>query len=162
MPFDGIAFVAASSAVGEAQSEPGFPKPGPSGPWGLVKSALMRLFQPARMRGFDMPMPLAPTREASHAIQTLMLARNLIVDERAWVQRRYETRDGRRCAVGALRGAARLMHSAVPHGDAVSGLLAVAMARGFTDIETMNDHSTHTQVVSAFDEAIWRVRQSGA
>jgi hypothetical protein len=162
MPFDGIAFVAASPATGESNPETGFPKPDSPSPWRLVKAALARLFQPARMRGFDMPLPLAPTREASHAIQTLMLARSLIVDERAWVQRRYETRDGRRCAVGALRGAARLMHSSVPHGDAVSGLLAVAMARGFTDIETMNDHSTHTQVVSAFDEAIWRVRQPGA
>ena len=51
------------------------------------------------------------------------------------------------------------MHSAVPHGEAVSSLLAVAMGRGFTDIETMNDHSTHKQVVSAFDEAMLRVRQ---
>ncbi|MBN8873023.1 MAG: hypothetical protein J0H67_09335 [Rhodospirillales bacterium] len=102
-------------------------------------------------------MPAAPTRESTLALQTLVLARGLIADERGWVQRRYETRDGRRCAVGALRGAARMMRDPVPHGEAVSSLLAVAMSRGFTDIETMNDHSTHAQVVSAFDDAIRRV-----
>jgi hypothetical protein len=127
-----------------------------------MRAALARLRQPNRMRGFDLPLPMAPTREASHALQTLALARSLIADEQAWVQRRYETRDGRRCAVGALRGAARLMRNAVPHGDAVTSLLAVAMARGFTDIETMNDHSSHIQVVRAFDEAMLRVRQPGA
>jgi hypothetical protein len=157
MPFDGTAFIAAPPAAGGTESTPG-----PIGAWQRVRSAVSRLLQPNRMRGFDVPLPFAPTREASHALQTLALARSLIADERAWVQRRYETRDGRRCAVGALRGAARLLHNAVPHGDAVSSLLAVAMSRGFTDIETMNDHSTHLQVVSAFDEAMDRVRQASA
>ncbi len=157
MPFDGIAFIASPAADGGVQ-----PEPGATSRWAKVRSAVARLVQPTRMRAFDLPLPFAPAREANNALQTLALARSLIADERAWVQRRYETRDGRRCAVGALRGAARLMHSAVPHCDAVSGLLAVAMSRGFTDIETMNDHSTHTQVVSAFDEAIFRIRQSAA
>lgn len=155
MPFDGTAFTA--PATGGIQSEIG-----PLGTWQRLRGAVAKLLQPGRTRGLDRAVAYAPTREASHALQTLSLARSLIADERAWVQRRYETRDGRRCAVGALRGAARLMHNAVPHGDAVSGLLAVAMSRGFTDIETMNDHSTHSQVVSAFDEAILRVRQSNA
>jgi hypothetical protein len=31
------------------------------------------------------------------------------------------------------------------------------MSRGFTDIETMNDQSTHASLLSAFDEAILRV-----
>jgi hypothetical protein len=157
MPFDGIAFTASPPAAGGVQ-----PEPGATGTWAKVRNAVARLLQPARVRSFDLPLPFAPMREANNALQTLALARSLIADERAWVQRRYETRDGRRCAVGALRGAARLMHSAVPHCDAVSGLLAVAMARGFTDIETMNDHSSHAQVVSAFDEAMFRVRQSVA
>ncbi|MDR3538886.1 MAG: hypothetical protein P4L71_20495 [Acetobacteraceae bacterium] len=156
MPFDGTAFVAAPPVAGGTP-----PKPGYHGPWQRVVAAVARLLQPARLRGFDLPLPQAPTREAAHALQTLALARSLIADEQAWVQRRYETRDGRRCAVGALRGAARLLHNSVPHGDAVSSLLAVAMSRGFTDIETMNDHSTHTQVVRAFDEAMFRVRQAG-
>lgn len=157
MPFDGSAFTSAPTASGAIQSEAGLPTT-----WRRVRLALARLLQPAHIRHFDSPVGLAPSRESSQALQTLALARSLVADERAWVQRRYETRDGRRCAVGALRGAARLMHSAVPHGEAVSSLLAVAMARGFTDIETMNDHSTHKQVVSAFDEAIARVRQVSA
>ncbi len=157
MPFDGTAFVAAPPVAGGIP-----PEPGNIGRWQRLRTTVARLLQPARLRGFDLPMPQAPTREAGHALQTLALARSLIADEQAWVQRRYETRDGRRCAVGALRGAARLMHNAVPHGDAVSSLLAVAMSRGFTDIETMNDHSTHTQVVRAFDEAMIRVRQASA
>jgi hypothetical protein len=154
MPFDGTAFVAAPPAEGGSQF-------GPSSPWQRIRAGMARLLHP-RLRDFDVPLSYAPTREAGHALQTLALARSLIADERSWVQRRYETRDGRRCAVGALRGAARLMHNAVPHGDAVSNLLAVAMSRGFTDIETMNDHSTHAQVVSAFDEAMARVRQASA
>jgi hypothetical protein len=155
MPFDGTAFVAAPAQHGGTQSGLA-----PSGAWQRVRSAVARLLQPA---GFQPPATAyAPTREAGYALQTLALARSLIADERSWVQRRYETRDGRRCAVGALRGAARLMHNAVPHGDAVSNLLAIAMSRGFTDIETMNDHSSHGQVISAFDEAMARVRQASA
>ncbi|MBN8928921.1 MAG: hypothetical protein BGO51_00815 [Rhodospirillales bacterium 69-11] len=150
MPFDGTAFVSSPTA-------PIAPEATPHGLWQRTRSAWSRLLHPARLRAFEVPLPTAPTRESTQALQTLVLARSLIADEQAWVQRRYETRDGRRCAVGALRGAARLMHDAVPHGEAVSSLLAVAMSRGFTDIETMNDHSTHTQVVGAFDEAIRRV-----
>ena len=33
-------------------------------------------------------------------------------------------------------------------------LMAVALRRGFSDIESMNDNSTHRQVLAAFDEAI--------
>lgn len=150
MPFDGTAFVSSPSTTT-------VPEAMPQGLWQRARGAWARLLHPARLRAFEVPLPAAPTREATQALQTLVLARGLIADEHAWVQRRYETRDGRRCAVGALRGAARMMHDAVPHGEAVSSLLAVAMSRGFTDIETMNDHSTHTQVVSAFDEAIRRV-----
>lgn len=157
MPFDGSAFIAAPPGPGGIP-----PEADSASPWQKIRSALTRIVKPAWARGFEAPLPFAPTREASHALQTLALARSLIADEQSWVQRRYETRDGRRCAVGALRGAARLMHRPVPHGDAVSSLLAVAMSRGFTDIETMNDHSTHSQVVQAFDEAMVRVRQTGA
>ena len=42
-------------------------------------------------------------------LQVLTIGRALIEDRKDWVQRRYETRDGRRCAVGALRAAARLL-----------------------------------------------------
>jgi hypothetical protein len=151
MPFDGFRFAADQSVAGETYTEPH-----PPGPWQRIRTALATWLRPARARAFGAPLP--PTREVNQAAQVLTVARNLITDERAWVQRRYETRDGRRCAVGALRGAARLLHSPVPHSEAVSSLLAVAMSRGFTDIETMNDQSTHAALLSAFDEAILRVR----
>jgi hypothetical protein len=82
----------------------------------------------------------------------------LIEDERHWIQRRYETLDGRRCAVGALRSATRLLALRSLNGEAHSLLLGVAVGRGFTDIEKMNDHSTHSQVLSAFDIAIARAQ----
>lgn len=89
-------------------------------------------------------------------VQTLKIGRALIEDRKDWVQRRYETRDGRRCAVGALRGAARLLNIRGQQTAATSYLLAVANGRGFNDIESMNDNSSHKQVLSAFDEAITR------
>jgi hypothetical protein len=91
-------------------------------------------------------------------VQVLSLARTLIEDERHWIQRRYETLDGRRCAVGALRSAGRLLTARSLNVDAHNLLLEVAIGRGFTDIEKMNDHSTHGQVVSAFDIAIARAQ----
>jgi hypothetical protein len=92
-------------------------------------------------------------------VQVLTIGRALIEDRKDWVQRRYETRDGRRCAVGALRGASRLLNLHGPQSGANTMLLAVAMSRGFNDIESMNDNSSHRQVLSAFDEAIARARQ---
>jgi hypothetical protein len=102
-------------------------------------------------------MPGAPPETVT--LQVLTLARALIEDERNWVQRRYETLGGRRCAVGALRSAARLLELRSPQRDAADLLLSVAMSRGYSDIEKMNDNSTHVQVLSAFDEAIVRARQ---
>ena len=46
-----------------------------------------------------------------------------------------------------------------PQTAANTILLSVAMSRGFNDIESMNDNSSHRQVISAFDEAIGRARQ---
>jgi len=64
----------------------------------------------------------------------------------------------RRCAVGALRSAARLLTLHSLNIEAHNLLLEVAVERGFTDIEKMNDHSMHGQVVSAFDIAIARAQ----
>jgi len=105
------------------------------------------------------PRFLAPppaTQPDALNLQVLTVGRALIEDRKDWVQRRYETRDGRRCAVGALRGAARMMNLHGSQNGAHSILLSVAMGRGFNDIESMNDNSSHRQVVSAFDEAITR------
>jgi hypothetical protein len=57
-----------------------------------------------------------------------------------------------------LRGASRLLHLHGPQSEANTILLSVAMARGFNDIESMNDNSSHRQVMSAFDDAITRAR----
>jgi hypothetical protein len=100
--------------------------------------------------------PLPVAQPDALTLQVLSVGRALIEDRKDWVQRRYETRDGRRCAVGALRGAARLMHLQGAQTGAHTFLLSVAMDRGFNDIESMNDNSSHRQVVAAFDEAIAR------
>jgi hypothetical protein len=100
--------------------------------------------------------PLPVTQPDALTLQVLSVGRALIEERKDWVQRRYETRDGRRCAVGALRGAARLLHLQGSQTEAHAFLLAVAMDRGFNDIESMNDNSSHRQVISAFDDAIVR------
>jgi hypothetical protein len=102
--------------------------------------------------------PVPVTQPDALTLQVLTVARAMVEDRKDWVQRRYETRDGRRCAVGALRGAARLMHLQGAQSAAHSILLSVAMDRGFNDIESMNDNSSHRQVILAFDEAIVRAK----
>jgi hypothetical protein len=49
--------------------------------------------------------PIPEGQPDAVTVQVLTVGRALIEDRKDWVQRRYETRDGRRCAVGALRGA---------------------------------------------------------
>ncbi|HVZ09037.1 DUF6197 family protein [Rhodopila sp.] len=101
-----------------------------------------------------LPTPAADPDALS--LQILTIGRSLIEDRKDWVQRRYETRDGRRCAVGALRAASRMLSIRPTESGASAFLLSVATARGYCDIESMNDNSTHRQVLSAFDEAIAR------
>lgn len=157
MPFDGKEFTGATILA-----------PSPEGPqspsvWERVrvatKSFLPRLRALPTLRSFS-PDPTLPSEVAT--VQLLTIARALIADEENWVQGRYETIDGRRCAVGALRVASRLMGVRTPPRDATGMLLTVANGRGFNDIEKMNDRSTHSQVLAAFDEAINRaqVRQT--
>ncbi len=146
MPFDGLGYVTTTSiakpSIWTRLSHVMFGAPP------VTKAIPLHAFQPA------------PANEADVAtMQVLTIGRALIEDRKDWVQRRYETRDGRRCAVGALRGAARLMNLHGPQTGANTVLLSVAMGRGFNDIESMNDNSSHRQVISAFDEAIARTRQ---
>jgi hypothetical protein len=144
MPFDGLGYITTHSKMTLWDRIAGLV-------WGAPKvpaRALPIAFQPL------------PGEEAdSTALRMLTIGRALIEERKDWVQRRYETRDGRRCAVGALRGAARLMHLHGPNSAANAILLSVAMRRGFNDIESMNDNSSHRQVLSAFDEAIARARR---
>jgi hypothetical protein len=138
MPFDGSEFLGKSSG----QSTQGV--------WHNLRR-IARAFVPATPTRPDPAQDLL-------TVQLLTTARALIEDERNWVQHDYETRDGRYCAVGALRYAARFMSPPDPLISASRLLLAVARERGFSKIEKMNDRSSHERVLSAFDEAIARAR----
>lgn len=140
MPFDGASYVS-TQTTGFWQKLVQFTK---TGRW-TAKASSVHMFHT----------PLEVTND-NVTVQTLKVGRALIEDRKDWVQRRYETRDGRRCAVGAMRGAARLLNTRGPQSGAMSMLLTVATSRGFNDIESMNDNSSHKQVLSAFDEAIAR------
>jgi hypothetical protein len=148
MPFDGLGYVSTTTTTPVKSSiwtrliQLAFGTPP------ITKSIPLHAFQ-----------PIPAGQPDAVTLQVLTIGRALIEDRKDWVQRRYETRDGRRCAVGALRGAARLMNLHGPQSGANTILLSVAMGRGFNDIESMNDNSSHRQVISAFDEAIARARQ---
>ncbi|HEY1934189.1 MAG TPA: hypothetical protein VGG99_19450 [Acetobacteraceae bacterium] len=151
MPFDGSEFIATP-----VRSDPD--KPPSRGPLRLLWQIGETLRSRSRTLPFVLPIDEPTPSSDATTIQVLGLARSLIQDERHWIQRRYETLDGRRCAVGAVRAAVRLLGLRMGPIDPHHALLMVAVARGFTDIEKMNDHSSHAQIVSAFDEAIYRLR----
>jgi hypothetical protein len=143
MPFDGLAYLTTQPKLSLWTRLTHFVLGTPP----VAKSVPVHLFQPMPAEHPD-----------AVTLQVLTIGRALIEDRKDWVQRRYETRDGRRCAVGALRGAGRLLSLHGPQTTANTIMLSVAMSRGFNDIESMNDNSTHRQVLSAFDEAIDRAR----
>ena len=121
MPFDGLGYVSTTSTTTTAKSPfwtrlIQFALGAPP----VTKSIPLHAFQ---------PVPAGQPDAVTH--QVLTVGRALIEDRKDWVQRRYETRDGRRCAVGALRGAARLMNLHGPQPGANTILLSVAMSRGF-------------------------------
>jgi hypothetical protein len=149
MPFDGLGYIA-TEAKPSRDTQPSLWERIGRFVWGVPGSPGLG---PAT--AFQ---PLLPGQADNATLQHLMAGRCLIEERKNWVQRRYETRDGRRCAVGALRGAARLLNMNGAQGGANAILLSVAMSRGFNDIESMNDNSSHRQVLSAFDEAIARAR----
>ncbi len=111
-----------------------------------------------RILAFLAPAPAPDLAPDLLTVQLLTTARSLIEDERNWIQHDYETRDGRFCAVGALRYAARFIGPSGALTAANRLLLAVARERGFSKIEKMNDRSSHERVLTAFDEAIARAR----
>jgi hypothetical protein len=97
--------------------------------------------------------PLQPDRYAA-TVQLLHEARGLIEDPHGWTQGTYRSFRGRRCAIGALRAAARHMNGPEPAWAAHQLLINIARSRGFASVEAMNDHSSHPAVLGAFDEAI--------
>jgi len=142
MPFDGSEF----------HARIGSPVPGGGNLsiWVRLRKRIWALLDPAPSRSDPSPDLLT--------VQLLITARSLIEDELNWIQHDYETRDGRFCAVGALRYAARFMGPPGVVNPANRLLLAVARERGFSKIEKMNDRSSHELVLAAFDEAIARAK----
>ncbi len=130
---------------------------GPSAAGGGNRSIWRQLLD--RIQAFLTPAPARPEPSLDFlTVHLLMTARSLIEDERNWIQHDYETRDGRFCAVGALRYAARFTGPQGALGSASRLLQAVARERGFSKIEKMNDRSSHERVLSAFDDAIARAK----
>lgn len=152
MPFDGGEFSQASG--------PSPPNPAPTAPRPPAMARLRGLFRGgAGSHEARSPFP----GQAGHpveapAVHLLREARALIEAEEAWTQGAYRALDGKRCAVGAVRAAARKAgwRGFRAKGEAHTLLLAAAKERGFGGVELMNDRSTHVQVLAAFDAAIAR------
>jgi hypothetical protein len=87
-------------------------------------------------------------------VQLLRDARTLIANPGDWTQRIYRSLRGRRCAVGALRAAASHLGDPSLAWSAHALLIKIARSRGFTNVEAMNDRSSHAAVLRAFDDAI--------
>jgi len=97
---------------------------------------------------------LAPADHDAAIIQLLQDAKGLIADAKSWTRGTYGTFRTRRCAVGALRVAARRLDGPAPAWAAHELLINIARSRGFSSVEAMNDRSSHAAVLAAFDQAI--------
>lgn len=139
MPFDGSKLTFAPSADAVVF------EPGAGGGARRLRRLFARLF---RMRGREVLEP-----PALDVAAVLRAARALIEPERSWLRGQYHRSYSRFCAIGALRRASRDASPAVL-ARAHMLLLDVARQRGFETVERMNDHSTHPEVLSAFDAAI--------
>jgi hypothetical protein len=96
--------------------------------------------------------PLAD-RDAT-VIQLLLDAKGLIEDPKNWTRGTYRSLRGRHCAIGALRAVAGRLRSPSSAWSAHQLLIKVARSHGFASVEAMNDKSSHTAVLAAFDDAI--------
>jgi hypothetical protein len=148
MPFDGAHQL--SCLTPEAA-------PGTNHPWRALRGPLALLLARARALGWLPPSrsqpPMPPEIGAVHLLRA---ARALIALEDRWVQGRYKTARGRRCAVGALQAATALIADPRAFRQAKDLLREEALRRGYSHIETMNDETSHAVVMTAFDSAIAR------
>jgi hypothetical protein len=152
MPFDGSAF----SPVVDAPASPTPPATG----WRKLLRSLLRVDDwPEDFHNF-VPGTRPSVPEPSVG-QLLLTARDLIDQEDRWIKGHYATLDGRHCAVGALRASALRLDARRVGKAAHDVLRDVARERGFRSIEQMNDHSTHLQIITAFDAAISTVQRRG-
>lgn len=95
-----------------------------------------------------------PAEQELGVVDLLRDARGMIADPKDWTRRTYRSFGGQRCAVGALRAAAKRLNDPAIAWSAHALLIDVARSRGFTNVETMNDRSSHAAVMAAFDQAI--------
>jgi hypothetical protein len=104
-------------------------------------------------------LPAVPGRDRDTAVVRLLQdARGLIEDPRNWTKGSYRSLGGRRCAVGALRAAAKRLDDPRIAFSAHALLIKVAGAHGFSSVEMMNDKSGHASVLHLFDKAIAAAR----
>ena len=96
----------------------------------------------------------APAERGLAVADLLRDARAMIADPKDWTRRTYRSFGGQRCAIGALRAAAKRLDDPAIAWSAHALLIDVARSRGFTNVETMNDRSSHAAVMAAFDQAI--------
>ena len=91
---------------------------------------------------------------AAAVVRLLEDAKRLIEDRQTWAQRNYWRFSGRRCAIGALRAAAKSLDDPAIAWAAHAFLIKVARTRGFSSVEAINDRLSHTDVLRVFDKAI--------
>jgi hypothetical protein len=158
MPFDGSEYRAVPASV-EASCPPAGGSHAPS-LWARVRSGRLA----ARLRGWPLwsfsPGEVRPATEVT-AARLLRTARALIEEEDRWIQGRYETLRGRRCAMGALQAAARGLRHPAAFEAARDLLRTEALILGFSHVEKMNDRSSHAEVLGLFDRAIARAEGRG-
>ncbi len=145
MPFDGTYFPA--------------PRPSDTGLFPIWSRHGCRLWFGARLRRDrrDAATLLRAPHPADRDLAVAGLlreAKGLIDDPETWTRRTYRSFGGQRCAVGALRAAAKRLDDPSIAWSAHALLIDVARSRGFTNVETMNDRSSHAAVLAAFDQAI--------
>lgn len=145
MPFDGTHFPATT--------------PYDTGLFPLWSRNGCRVWFQARLRGkkpaqTTMLRAPAPAERDLAVADLLRDAKALIADPKDWTRRTYRSLGGQRCAVGALRAAAKRLDDPAIAWSAHALLIDVARSRGFTNVETMNDRSSHVAVMAAFDQAI--------
>ncbi len=147
MPFDGSDFSPALQSTAEPSASSS-----PQG-WGATAKALChQVLRVSRIQYLFTGNP--PELIEPSSAHLLRRARSLVETEERWVQGYYSTSDGRRCAMGALRAAARHSDPRRVRARAHHLLREVARERGFQSVEGMNDRCTHNQVLTAFDMAI--------
>src|SRR3984885_49304 len=117
MPFDGLGYVSTTT-------------PTPTQPSFWTRLSLLMFGAPPISKSIPLQafQPIPPGQPDAVTLQVLTVGRALIEDRKDWGQRAYETRDGRRCAVGALRGASRLLHLHGAQSEGNRVLPSVAMS----------------------------------